>query len=88
MSEEPVTLPEDECETARIQARNVLTSWYNRRNEQIAQMKAAGTISGEWIQKYETVLKSVKDEIEKIDDALGSGCAALKQSKGVKNAGT
>lgn len=78
---------EDDCEIARIQARNVLTSWYNRRNEQIAKMKEAGTVAPEWIEKYETVLNSVKIDIERIDDALGSGCAALKQ-KDVKDAGT
>lgn len=53
---------------AKVQTRNVLISWYNRRNEDIAKMKKSGQIDPEWIERYSEVLKSVEKEIERLDD--------------------
>ena len=53
---------------AKVQARNTLVSWYNKRNEEVAVMEKDGTVSKEWIEKYKIVLKSIEHEIERIDD--------------------
>lgn len=53
---------------AKVQSRNVLVSWRNKRNEEIAVMEKDGTVPKEWIETYRTILKSIEKEIERIDD--------------------
>lgn len=61
-------MPECIDPITRVQVRNTLVSWYNKRNEEVAQMEGEGNVSADWIERYKIVLKAVEKEVERIDD--------------------
>jgi len=53
---------------AKVQVRNTLISWFNKRNEDIAKMRKSKQIDPAWIDNYATVLDAVKKEIDRLEE--------------------